>query len=231
MAYLRMIWMYYDNESPLENNPAKIAFNIGSETSDVSLILESFFYLNDDFWHHKRCDSEIENYKAKKEKAAESANARWKNKDKNMRTHEKDMRTHSERNANEPFFDANQEPITDIKPNTKEINKENLFEGVSDQVIKDFKTLRRNKKAAITKTAMERIRNEATKAGITLESALIECCERGWTGFKAEWYNKSPPTSQPARRQKFCSTELDYGMDGYGNKINGEGNGRIIDLN
>ncbi|MFV2611664.1 hypothetical protein ACNIUV_28445, partial [Escherichia coli] len=70
---------------------------------------------------------------------------------------------------------------------------------------------------------------EATKAGITLEAALIECCERGWVGFKADWYNKTD--SPPKRKQKFCSTELDYGMDGYGNKVNGGDNERIIDIN
>jgi hypothetical protein len=59
--------------------------------------------------------------------------------------------------------------------------------GVSDSVWQDFKKLRTSKKSPITQTAMDGINREVLKAGITLEAALSMCCERGWTGFKAEW--------------------------------------------
>lgn len=62
-----------------------------------------------------------------------------------------------------------------------------LFPDVSPQVLSDFRKLRAAKKAAITQTAVDGIRREATKAGLTLEAALAMCCERGWTGFKADW--------------------------------------------
>jgi hypothetical protein len=62
-----------------------------------------------------------------------------------------------------------------------------LLSGVSPQIAKDFRALRKAKKAAITQTAVDGIRREAAKAGLTLESALAMCCERGWTGFKADW--------------------------------------------
>jgi len=62
-----------------------------------------------------------------------------------------------------------------------------LFLGISPQVVKDFTALRRAKKAAITPTAIAGIRREADKAGMGLEAALSMCCERGWTGFKADW--------------------------------------------
>ena len=48
-------------------------------------------------------------------------------------------------------------------------------------------TLRKAKKAPITQTAMNGIRVQAQKAGLTFDAALRICCERGWTGFKAEW--------------------------------------------
>lgn len=60
-------------------------------------------------------------------------------------------------------------------------------EGVSDSVWQDFKKLRKAKKAAITDTAIAGIQREANKAGYTLEQALKTCCERGWTGFNADW--------------------------------------------
>lgn len=62
-----------------------------------------------------------------------------------------------------------------------------LFPGVSQQVVRDFKAIRKAKKAPITETAMAGIRREAEKAGLTLDSALALCCERGWSAFKADW--------------------------------------------
>jgi hypothetical protein len=62
-----------------------------------------------------------------------------------------------------------------------------LFAGVDPQVVADFRKLRKAKKAEITGTAVDGIKREAAKAGLTLESALRMCCERGWVGFKADW--------------------------------------------
>ena len=58
---------------------------------------------------------------------------------------------------------------------------------VDPTVWQDFVTVRKAKKMALTVTALEGIRIEATKAGMTLEAALRQCCLMGWAGFKAEW--------------------------------------------
>ena len=58
---------------------------------------------------------------------------------------------------------------------------------VCHQVWNDFYALRTSKKAPLTESALQNIRNQAMIAGWTLENALAECCTRGWTGFKAEW--------------------------------------------
>jgi len=60
-------------------------------------------------------------------------------------------------------------------------------DGVSDSVWNDFQKIRRAKKSPITDTALEGIRREAEKAGLTLEQAIKTCCERGWQGFRADW--------------------------------------------
>lgn len=59
--------------------------------------------------------------------------------------------------------------------------------GVDEKIAADWITLRKQKKAAITETAVNGILLEAEKAGYSLETALRVCCERGWAGFKAEW--------------------------------------------
>jgi hypothetical protein len=56
----------------------------------------------------------------------------------------------------------------------------------------DWLQLRKAKKAPVTQTAVDGIRREALKAGISMQQALELCCQRGWTGFKAEWVKEGP---------------------------------------
>lgn len=75
-----------------------------------------------------------------------------------------------------------------------------LFPDVDQAVVADFKRLRTSKRAPITATAVDGIRREAAKAGVTLEAALRTCCERGWTGFKAEWVAGQGGTAPERKR-------------------------------
>lgn len=61
-------------------------------------------------------------------------------------------------------------------------------DGVDDQVWRDFQAIRKAKRAPLTDTAMEGIRREADKAGLSLGEAIAYCCEAGWQGFNAGWY-------------------------------------------
>ena len=117
MAYLRLIWEYYANEMPLDNDCNAIAFKIGSSASDVEQILRHFFFLHDGKWHQSRCDTVIAEFYAKSEKARTSANIRWEEKKKNANA----LRTHNERNANEPKNDATHNPIPISKPKVKSV--------------------------------------------------------------------------------------------------------------
>lgn len=63
-------------------------------------------------------------------------------------------------------------------------------EGVEVQVWSDFKKLRARLRAEVTQTVLDGIKREATKAGISMQEALVICCERGWRGFKADWLHE-----------------------------------------
>lgn len=76
-------------------------------------------------------------------------------------------------------------------------------DGVSEQVWEDFSALRAKRRAPITETALKGIQREAEKAGITLEEALSTCCERGWQGFKAEWYRREKLEQKNASKAEY----------------------------
>jgi uncharacterized protein YdaU (DUF1376 family) len=80
LAYLRLIWMYYDTEQPLPNDPKKLAFRIGSNSDAVQMLLEAFFTLENDVWIQKRCDAELANYRAKSDRARNANEIRWQSK-------------------------------------------------------------------------------------------------------------------------------------------------------
>jgi uncharacterized protein YdaU (DUF1376 family) len=82
MAYLRLLWMYYDSEKPLKPDTKVLAFQIGASIEETELLLESFFWLADSGWHHTRCDQEIAEYRSfldKKSNAGKASAERRKN--------------------------------------------------------------------------------------------------------------------------------------------------------
>lgn len=66
--YRDMIEVYYDKEAPLPADIAKVCKMIGARTEDereaVQNVLEIKFELQEDGWHHERCDAAVAAYKA-----------------------------------------------------------------------------------------------------------------------------------------------------------------------
>lgn len=185
MAYLKLLWMYYDTESPLPTDPKLLAFKIGSNAESVQLILDAFFTLDGNVYRQKRCDAEISAYHGRKITAQQKANKRWANAtaSKNDATA---LQDHSNSIAGESKINANREPITDKKINTTPQRPDD----VSETVWEDWVKHRKNLKAIVTETVIKKIRSESSKAGITFQSALELMCARGWRGFDSEWLKK-----------------------------------------
>lgn len=65
-------------------------------------------------------------------------------------------------------------------------------ESVSDDLWVEWLSVRKSKKQPMpTKRALQAITDEAIKAGLSIEQAITECCDRGWASFKATWYENS----------------------------------------
>jgi len=68
---------------------------------------------------------------------------------------------------------------------------------VSEIVWSDWVKHRKSKSATITETVIKNIRNESSKAGISLESAMELMCVRNWQGFEADWVKAKPENNIP----------------------------------
>lgn len=86
-------------------------------------------------------------------------------------------------------------------------------EDVTDTTWADYSLLRDKLKAPLTQTALNAIRKEAEKAGISLEDALKTCCMRGWRGFKSDWIR--PKNGTGYVRQTTTPAQEDFMRDDY----------------
>ena len=170
MTYLRLLWMYYDTEKPLSQDHDTLAFQLGVSPKDVGMVLNTFFYIKNNAWHHSRCDEEIAKFHAKSDRAKTANQIRWGSK--------MDVKSSPDKIATN-----NQEPITNKKINTTPQRPDD----VSETVWKDWLQHRKGLRASVTETVIKRIRSEAEKAGLTFQSVLELMCARGWRGFEAKW--------------------------------------------
>ena len=185
LAYRRMLDWCYLHEKSLPLDPGEIARQIRMRTHSecIANVLREYFEQREDGWIHLRVIQEILKTGMKSEKASESAKARW---GKNAKA----MRTHSECNATQDTLPKTQ--------NTKNTPIK-IPEGVAEEVWEEFLKNRKAKKANVSALVINRISEEARKAGWTLENALKEIVIRNWQSFKADWVKDSKETYSPMK--------------------------------
>lgn len=89
--------------------------------------------------------------------------------------------------------DADAPMHTDAKPNKAKPSKADAWKallaenGITGQLADDYVAIRVAKNAPLTTTAVEKLKREAVKAGLTLEQAITCSTEHGWCGFEASW--------------------------------------------
>lgn len=196
MAYLRLLWMYYDSEKPLKRDSRLVAFQIGTSIEEAELLLESFFRLEEDGWHHTRCDQEIADYHLFLEKKSNAGRASAERRKINSSA---DVQQVLNSSPTDEQLTTNQQPLTiNHKPNRESATVVATPEGVSDSVWQDFLKLRKAKKALVTQTVIAGIQKQADEVGWTLEAALTECVVRGWQSFRADWVKPKQTFAQQA---------------------------------
>lgn len=71
MAYTRLLRLYYRKELPIPCDLAEACRLVRAQTRDqraaVSSVLKEFFSLQEDGWHQKRCDADVDRYQKKVE--------------------------------------------------------------------------------------------------------------------------------------------------------------------
>ena len=90
---------------------------------------------------------------------------------------------------------------------------------VDPQVLADWLTHRKKRKAEVTATVVEDLRRQAALAGLSVGEAMLTACRRGWTGFEAAWVgaaDRSATDAAPARAGRhsgFAGKDYRKGID------------------
>lgn len=214
MAYLRMIWHYYETEQPLENDADALAFRFGANASDVQQILKHYFFFHDGRWHNSRCDKEILAFRSKSEKAKKSANARWENANA--------MRTHNERNADEPLSDANQEPITNLSTSLRSVDTPPVEpakilprpESVNPETWDAFIEIRKGLKAKNTLPAIKALITQLNKlqaAGHDPNEVVMQSIRSSWKDLYALKQARASP--QSIQEERLLKAQQHFGVN------------------
>lgn len=196
-AYLLLIMDYWRNGALPDDDSilAQITKMQPDAWSIARASLERFFSIEQGCWVHLRIEQEKqkagENSQKAHDRAVKAAQARWENVNSSS-----NATSNASSNAQAmldqcPSPSPSPSPLTTTTP-TPSQGKASASAilaslGVDPAVSADWVQLRKTKKAAITKTAIEGMKREADKAGISLNDAMRICCERGWAGFNASW--------------------------------------------
>jgi uncharacterized protein YdaU (DUF1376 family) len=111
MAYLRLIWLYYDKDGHVINDYEQLAFEIGSDIKTVQMIVKTYFEVNGEYLKHSRCDKELQGYLNKSVGGKKGAESRWKNKVSDSIPITIPMPTQCNPNANQEPRTNNQESV------------------------------------------------------------------------------------------------------------------------
>jgi len=85
-------------------------------------------------------------------------------------------------------------------------------EDVTEQTWADWLQLRKSKRAPVTETVLAGARDEAMKAGLSLERFLRIWCTRGSQGLQADWLRPEERRVQSPSAQSFAERDREAGM-------------------
>jgi uncharacterized protein YdaU (DUF1376 family) len=212
-CYRRLIDHYMKTRAPLPDNDTALARIVGDSEANwvamASLLVRPFFRAQSGRLFHTKCDEILDDQDNRTNKLSVSgkkgAEKRW------SKIKYIDSPPNGHPIATPMGSAIAQDKYNTVKDISKDIYKKKLQkpEDVSQEVWDDFITHRKAKKASITQTVINGYRTEASKAGFTLEQAIMHSITQGWQGFKADWVTTKGTTNGQLTHAQRIQAALD----------------------
>jgi len=132
-------------------------------------------------------------WESKSLKNSENAKLRWDKKNANACE-----RIESNANYADKVTVTVTDNVIDKDINLNKFNFKNslLDLGIELNIVETFLSVRKKKKSVNSELAFTKIKNEITKSGLTPNEAIKIAAEKSWSGFEADWINKSQTQPQ-----------------------------------
>jgi len=188
-VYFKLINFYYDTELPIPKETQSVIrrLRLIKNALIVNQVLQEFFVLEDDGWHHKRCDDEILKYHSKSEINREVGKLGGRPRKINSLQNPEITDMVSENNP-QITLTTNHKPLT--------TNHITTPEGVSDSLWNEFVNYRKKLKAPVTETVLKRLTKEANLANMPMNTVIETIMFKGWRSFDASWIKEEQPTQK-----------------------------------
>lgn len=212
-AYTLLIDACYDREQfPTEEQAIEWVWaSTEAEIEAVRFVLRKFFTEVDGVFVQSRISDELTDYRGKADKNRQIAIDR-EAKRREKRTSKHDPCTgglHNEHESppNQEPVTSNQEPTTNNYKNqgSQKLDFSSWPGMPSEQLMSEWKQLRKRLKAGVTQTVINRTGKElhiAVKAGFTVDQCFEQWVYKGWRGFEASWMMSQKPDLQPQQQSK-----------------------------
>jgi len=206
-AYLLLIFNYWQTGKPLRaDRLASIARLSNERWTDVEQVLNEFFDVQDGKWYHARIDADLEMVNEtveKKSKAGKASAASRKAKRK------QELKASNKCSTPEQHL-SNKQNITEHNKtehiyNTKHFKEALLSNGADEIHVNDWLTVRKQKRASNTQTAMNTFMNQVKLSRLSVAQCVEIAAGNSWSGFMAELLNKPTTTMSADTRQSFQS--------------------------
>jgi uncharacterized protein YdaU (DUF1376 family) len=194
-AYDRLLDHYYAEEGPLPADVVECCRIAGAVTKHeqeaVRQVLQRFFVLTEAGHTNERAEEEIvialPKIAAAQANGVKGGRPRGSGKKPTQKpsglSDGNPPATHEEPPSKHPHPQSNSSTPAEQKSRRERAGPPD----VDPQVWGDWTALRKQKRAPVTATVVAGARDEAAKAGMTLDAFLREWCTRGSQGLKAEW--------------------------------------------
>lgn len=185
-VYLRLIWLYYESEKPLPDDPEVLAYKVGvrGEEQLISLLLRTFFRYDPDLKSHthQRIDAEIAKYQRKASSARQANQSRWAS-ESDLKSDTKSDPQQIATNNQEPETN-NQEPVVVAAKRRKQIP--------ADFYPNETGVSAAEQKGINVAVELEKFRNYHQAKG----SVMLD-----WQAAWRTWVGNARPTFSPVSKQ------------------------------
>jgi len=193
-AFLKLLMFCWDQKGPAPLDERKLCGIVnarsGDEVEALRRVLSEFFVRMEDGYYNNRMQREVERSEVLSRSRSDAGRKGYEARAKQLPSKSQAI-AKQEHLSPSPSLSLTQDQTKEKKTKSTLGVAELVSVGVKKQHAEDWLRARKEKRLPLTLTALDGVKAEAEKAGMTLPQAIAKAASEGWGGFKAKWLTDS----------------------------------------